>query len=151
MDLQPDPVPEPVAEVIAVPGSGKTFTLAQRAAAAGYDALVAASAVATIAGGASLAGTTYAGAAALLGFTEGELLDATVEALAVGDGGAVFRQVDRVVETGHDPRRFIEDLLERYRDLIIMAASPDDAAAVLRGEVTHMIEQPVRPSLVASA
>ena len=78
-------------------------------------------------------GLTYAGAAALLGFTEGELLDATVEALAVGDGGAVFRQVDRVVETGHDPRRFIEDLLERYRDLIIMAASPDDAAAVLRG------------------
>ena len=83
--------------------------------------------------GSGAEGLTYAGAAALLGFTEGELLDATVEALAVGDGGAVFRQVDRVVETGHDPRRFIEDLLERFRDLIIVAAFPDGAAAVLRG------------------
>ncbi|GGB25246.1 hypothetical protein GCM10011492_14110 [Flexivirga endophytica] len=78
-------------------------------------------------------GLTYAGAAALLGFTDGELLDATVDALGAHDSGAVFRQIDRVVESGHDPRRFIEDLLERLRDLIVIAAVPDGAAQVLRG------------------
>ncbi|HET7304770.1 MAG TPA: DNA polymerase III subunit gamma and tau [Segeticoccus sp.] len=77
-------------------------------------------------------GLTYHGAAALLGFTDGELLDATVEGIAAGDAGAVFRQVDRVIESGHDPRRFVEDLLERLRDLIIIAAVPDGAASVLR-------------------
>jgi len=78
-------------------------------------------------------GLTYAGAAALLGFTDGELLDATVDALGARDSGAVFRQIDRVVESGHDPRRFIEDLLERLRDLIVISAVPDGAAQVLRG------------------
>ncbi|MBO3159972.1 DNA polymerase III subunit gamma and tau [Dermatophilus congolensis] len=83
---------------------------------------------------------TYAGAAALLGFTEGELLDATVDAIAAQDGGAVFRQIDRVIETGQDPRRFVEDLLERFRDLIVIAAlnstesaSQETLSAVLRG------------------
>ncbi|MBK7721033.1 MAG: DNA polymerase III subunit gamma and tau [Austwickia sp.] len=82
-------------------------------------------------------GLTYAGAAALLGFTPEELLDATVEALAAGDGAAVFRQIDRVVETGQDPRRFVEDLLERFRDLIVISAlgadAPGGASAILRG------------------
>ncbi|WP_446665954.1 DNA polymerase III subunit gamma and tau [Flexivirga sp. B27] len=78
-------------------------------------------------------GLTYAGAAALLGFTDGELLDATVDALGARDSGAVFRQIDRVIESGHDPRRFVEDLLERLRDLIVIAAVPDGAAQVLRG------------------
>ncbi len=78
-------------------------------------------------------GLTYDGAAALLGFTDGELLDATIEAFAAGDGASVFTQVDRVVESGHDPRRFVEDLLERLRDLIVVAAVPDGAGAVLRG------------------
>ncbi|WP_411285905.1 DNA polymerase III subunit gamma and tau [Lapillicoccus sp.] len=78
-------------------------------------------------------GLTYDGAAALLGFTDGELLDATIDAFAAADGAAVFTQVDRLIESGHDPRRFVEDLLERLRDLIIIAAVPDGAAAVLRG------------------
>ncbi|NHN56778.1 DNA polymerase III subunit gamma and tau [Calidifontibacter sp. DB0510] len=78
-------------------------------------------------------GVTYAGAAALLGFTDGALLDATVDALAAGDGASVFQQIDKVVESGHDPRRFVEDLLERLRDLIVVAAVRDGAAAVLRG------------------
>ena len=72
-------------------------------------------------------GLTYEGAASLLGFTDGELLDATIDALAAGDGAAVFAQVDRVIESGHDPRRFVEDLLERLRDLIIVAAVPEGA------------------------
>ncbi|MGL4742954.1 MAG: DNA polymerase III subunit gamma and tau, partial [Dermatophilaceae bacterium] len=77
-------------------------------------------------------GLTYESAAALLGFTDGELLDATVDALTAGDAAAAFRAVDRVVETGLDPRRFVEDLLERLRDLIIVQAVGDGAAAVLR-------------------
>lgn len=87
--------------------------------------------------GSGEAGLTYAGAAALLGFTEGELLDATIDAFTAGDGAGVFRQVDRVVETGQDPRRFVEDLLERFRDLIVVAAvgTGEDVSlsAVLRG------------------
>ncbi|MDQ6716372.1 MAG: DNA polymerase III subunit gamma and tau, partial [Actinomycetota bacterium] len=83
--------------------------------------------------GSGTEGLTYEGAASLLGFTDGELLDATIDALAAGDGAAVFSQVDRVVESGHDPRRFVEDLLERLRDLIIVAAVPDGAGSVLRG------------------
>ncbi|HRW17531.1 MAG TPA: DNA polymerase III subunit gamma and tau [Dermatophilaceae bacterium] len=78
-------------------------------------------------------GLTYPGAAALLGFTSVELLDATVDALAAGDAAGVFGQVDKVIESGHDPRRFALDLLERLRDLIIVAAVPDGAAQVLRG------------------
>ena len=77
-------------------------------------------------------GVTYDGAAALLGFTSVELLDATIDALAARDSAAVFTVVDKVIESGHDPRRFAMDLLERLRDLIILAAVPDGAAQVLR-------------------
>jgi len=86
-------------------------------------------------------GLTYEGAAALLGFTEGELLDATIDGLTAGDGGAVFRQIDKVIETGHDPRRFVEDLLERLRDLIVVAAVPDGASSVLRGIPEDQLER----------
>ena len=51
-----------------------------------------------------------------------------VDALAAADGATVFRVVDRVVQSGHDPRRFVEDLLERLRDLVIVAAVPDAAS-----------------------
>ncbi len=93
--------------------------------------------------GADERGLTYAGAAALLGFTEGELLDATVAALAAGDGAAMFVQIDRIIETGHDPRRFVEDLLERLRDLIVMAAvGADDAgAALFRGAPHDLLDR----------
>ncbi|MDO5698084.1 MAG: DNA polymerase III subunit gamma and tau [Dermatophilus congolensis] len=88
---------------------------------------------------------TYAGAAALLGFTEGELLDATVDAIAARDGAAVFRQIDKVIETGHDPRRFVEDLLERFRDLIIVSAvgsnTDESLSAVLRGLPEDQIDR----------
>jgi DNA polymerase-3 subunit gamma/tau len=86
-------------------------------------------------------GLTYEGAAALLGFTEGELLDATIDGFAAGDPGAVFRQIDKVIETGHDPRRFVEDLLERLRDLIVVAAVPDGASSVLRGTPEDQLER----------
>jgi DNA polymerase III subunit gamma/tau len=86
-------------------------------------------------------GLTYEGAAALLGFTEGELLDATIDGFASGDSGAVFRQIDKVIETGHDPRRFVEDLLERLSDLIVVAAVPDGASSVLRGTAQDQLER----------
>ncbi len=81
--------------------------------------------------GAPDSGITYEYAAGLLGLTDATLLDDTVEAFAAGDAAAVFRIVDQVVEGGHDPRRFAEDLLERLRDLIILDAVPDAAGAIL--------------------
>ncbi|MCJ0875026.1 DNA polymerase III subunit gamma and tau [Streptomyces sp. AP-93] len=75
--------------------------------------------------GAAEQGVTYAMATSLLGYTDGTLLDAVVDAFAAGDGAAAFEIVDRVVEGGNDPRRFVADLLERLRDLVILAAVPD--------------------------
>ncbi|PWI41050.1 DNA polymerase III subunit gamma and tau [Streptomyces sp. ICBB 8177] len=75
--------------------------------------------------GAGESGVTYAMATALLGYTDGALLDDVVDAFAAGDGAAAFEVVDRVIEGGHDPRRFVADLLERLRDLVILAAVPD--------------------------
>jgi DNA polymerase-3 subunit gamma/tau len=76
----------------------------------------------------------YERAVALLGYTHGALLDEVVDAIGAGDAAGAFAAADRVVQTGQDPRRFVEDLLERLRDLIVVAASsPEAAAAVLRG------------------
>ncbi|WP_434581788.1 DNA polymerase III subunit gamma and tau [Carbonactinospora thermoautotrophica] len=72
-------------------------------------------------------GVTYQLATALLGYTDDQLLDDIVNAFAARDGAAVFQVVDRVIEGGHDPRRFVADLLERFRDLVILAAVPDAA------------------------
>ena len=74
----------------------------------------------------------YERAVALLGYTHGALLDEVVDALGARDAAAVFAAVDRVIQTGQDPRRFVEDLLERMRDLIIVAATSGQASAVLR-------------------
>ena len=74
---------------------------------------------------------TYQTAVALLGYTDSALLDESVDALAGGDGAAAFRVVERMVESGHDPRRFVEDLLQRLRDLLIIAVAGDGARDVL--------------------
>ncbi|MGO4681069.1 DNA polymerase III subunit gamma and tau [Microbacterium sp. 2MCAF23] len=87
----------------------------------------------------------YERAVALLGYTHSALLDEIVDALAAGDAAAAFPAIDRVVQTGQDPRRFVDDLLERLRDLIVIAAVGDAASAVLRGvpedELTRMRSQ----------
>jgi DNA polymerase-3 subunit gamma/tau len=75
--------------------------------------------------GAGEEGVTYKGAVALLGYTDASLIDDVVDAFAAHDGGAVFEIVDRVIEAGHDPRRFAEDLLGRLRDLIVLDAIPE--------------------------
>jgi len=91
--------------------------------------------------GAGEAGLTYERTAALLGFTDVELLDAVVEAVAAGDAATVFAQIDRVMESGHDPRRFVEDLLERYRDLIVLAATGEQAGGLLPGLPEDQIDR----------
>ena len=83
--------------------------------------------------GAGPGGLDYELAVALLGYTHASLLDDVVEAVAASDAATVFRAVDRVIQTGHDPRRFVEDLLERFRDLIIVQAMPESAQTILRG------------------
>ena len=76
-------------------------------------------------------GVTHELATGLLGYTPDSLLDEVVDAFAAADGAAVFRVIDKVVETGQDPRRFTEDLLRRLRDLVIVAAVPDAPASGL--------------------
>ncbi|WP_405779062.1 DNA polymerase III subunit gamma and tau [Streptomyces sp. NBC_00859] len=75
--------------------------------------------------GAGDEGVTYAMATSLLGYTDGTLLDSVIDAFASSDGAAAFELVDQVIERGNDPRRFVADLLERLRDLVILAAVPD--------------------------
>ncbi|QBI56676.1 DNA polymerase III subunit gamma and tau [Streptomonospora litoralis] len=75
--------------------------------------------------GSDESGITRDGAVALLGYTDSSLLGDMVDALGDADGAAVFGLIDRVMEGGHDPRRFTADLLERTRDLVVLAAVPD--------------------------
>ncbi len=86
-------------------------------------------------------GVTYAMATSLLGYTDGSLLDSVVEAFTTGDGAAAFEVVDRVIEGGNDPRRFVADLLERLRDLVILAAVPDAAEKGLIDAPADVIER----------
>jgi DNA polymerase-3 subunit gamma/tau len=98
--------------------------------------------------GAGPEGVTYERAVALLGVTDVALIDDAVDALAAGDGAAVFEAVDRLVEAGHDPRRFAADLLDRLRDLILVEAVPDAAARGLvdssADEIERMVDQATR-------
>ncbi|MCC9311833.1 DNA polymerase III subunit gamma and tau [Kitasatospora sp. RB6PN24] len=95
--------------------------------------------------GAGEQGVTYQMATALLGYTDSALLDEVVDAFAAQDGATVFQVIDRVVEGGHDPRRFVTDLLERLRDLVILATvleagekglidAPADRVAVMQAQ-----------------
>ncbi len=77
--------------------------------------------------GADEAGVTYQRAVALLGVTDAALIDDMIDALAVSDGASVYATVDKVIEAGHEPRRFATDLLDRLRDLLILDAVPDAA------------------------
>ncbi len=95
--------------------------------------------------GSDESGIKYDRAVALLGYTDASLLDEMVDAFAAADGAAVFRAVNRVIEGGHEPRRFATDMLDRFRDLIVLASVPDaistglldvppDRAEALRGQ-----------------
>jgi len=82
--------------------------------------------------GAGKAGVTYEIAIQLLGYTDGALLDEAIDAIAARDGATLFKVIDRVIESGHDPRRFTQDFLERLRDLIIVGAVEESASQILR-------------------
>lgn len=82
-------------------------------------------------GGAAAEGVSYQQATALLGYTPEALLDEIIGAFAASDAQGVFTAIDKVIETGQDPRRFAEDLLHRLRDLIIISAVPEAFASGL--------------------
>lgn len=94
--------------------------------------------------GAGEDGVDYHTAIALLGYTPDSLLGDIVDAFAAGDGAAVFRVVDRVIESGQDPRRFVEDLLERFRDLVVVGAAPEAAASFLPEVPSDRLERLVQ-------
>ncbi len=83
----------------------------------------------------------YERAVALLGYTHSALLGEVIDAIGSRDAAAAFSAADRVIQTGQDPRRFVEDLLERLRDLIVVAATGGGAAAVLRGIQQDELDQ----------
>lgn len=90
-------------------------------------------------------GVSYAEAVAQLGMTDATLLDATIDALAAHDGAGLFTVIDQVIDAGHDPRRFVTDLLERFRDLIVLHNVPNAADIGLidapEDQVAREIEQ----------
>ena len=94
-----------------------------------------------MAGASSEKGIEYDLAVALLGYTHAQLLDEVVEALGAGEASTLFGAVSRVVATGQDPRRFVEDLLERLRDLIVVKAVPQSAAQILQGVPQDQLER----------
>ena len=92
--------------------------------------------------GAGSDGVSYEIAIQLLGFTDNALLDDAIDALAARDGGTLFKTIDRVIESGHDPRRFATDLLERLRDLMIVDALGDaNPSAILREVPDDQLER----------
>jgi DNA polymerase-3 subunit gamma/tau len=92
--------------------------------------------------GAGKDGVSYEIAIQLLGFTDGALLDDAIDAIAAHDGATLFKTIDRVVESGHDPRRFTSDMLERIRDLMIVDALKDSTAnSILRDMPDDQMER----------
>ena len=94
-----------------------------------------------IAGANTESGISYDRAVALLGYTHAQLLDNVIDAFSALDAPSLFEAVSRVVATGQDPRRFVEDLLERLRDLIVVQAVPQNAAQILQGVPADQIER----------
>ena len=91
--------------------------------------------------GAGKDGVTYEIAVQLLGFTDGALLDDAVDAIAARDLGALLQTIDRLIESGHDPRRFAQDLLERLRDLVIADVAEDSLKSILRNYPEDQLER----------
>ena len=94
-----------------------------------------------MAGASSQNGIEYDRAVALLGYTHAQLLDEVIDALGAKDAPTLFGAVSRVVATGQDPRRFVEDLLERLRDLIVVKAVPQAAGQILQGVPQDQLER----------
>ena len=91
--------------------------------------------------GAGRDGVTYEIAVALLGYTDSALIDEAIDAIAAQDSASLFTTIDRVIESGQDPKRFASDLLERMRDLIIVGASDENNSAILISLPTDQLER----------
>ncbi|HEU4489538.1 MAG TPA: DNA polymerase III subunit gamma and tau, partial [Jiangellales bacterium] len=118
-----------VCEQEGVPIEPAALTLVARAGAgSARDSL---SVLGQLIAGSGPEGVTYQLAVGLLGFTDAALLDEVVEAVGEGDGATLFGALDRVMDSGHDPRRFLTDLLERFRDLVVVKAVPDASTSGL--------------------
>jgi len=91
--------------------------------------------------GAGSDGVTYEIAVALLGYTDSALIDEALDAIAAQDSASLFTTVDRVIESGQDPKRFASDLLERMRDLIIVGASDENNSAILTSLPTDQLDR----------
>lgn len=132
-----------VCEKEGVPAEPAALALIARAGAGSVrDSL---SVLGQVISGSGPAGVTYAEAVAQLGMTDATLLDETIDALSAHDGAALFAVVDKVIEAGHDPRRFVTDLLERFRNLIVLSNVPNAAELGLidapEDQVTREIAQ----------
>src|SRR4029453_12647725 len=89
--------------------------------------------------GAGPEGVSYPRAVSLLGVTDAALIDEGWDGRAAGAGAAAYQTIDRVAEAGHDPRRFASDLLERFRDLIVLQQVPDAGAkGLIDGPAAHL-------------
>ncbi len=97
--------------------------------------------------GSEAGAVSYDRAVALLGFTHSSLLDSVVEAFALKNAADVFASVDKVIQTGQDPRRFVEDLLERLRDLIVVGSLGTNASAVMRGVSNEELEKMITQAM----
>ena len=119
-----------VCEAEGVPADPAALALVARSAAGSVrDAL---SILGQLIAGSGPEGLTHDEVSAQLGVTDAALLDDTVDAIASGEGARLFAVIDRVIDAGHDPRRFATDLLQRLRDLIVLSAIPgDEALAIL--------------------
>ena len=91
--------------------------------------------------GAGSDGVTYEIAVALLGYTDSALIDEAIDAIAAQDGASLFTTIDRVIESGQDPKRFASDLLERMRDLIIVGATDENNSAILISLPTDQLDR----------
>ncbi len=91
--------------------------------------------------GAGSDGVTYEIAVALLGYTDSALIDEVIDAIAAQDSASLFTTIDRVIESGQDPKRFASDLLERMRDLIIVGASDENNSAILISLATDQLDR----------
>ena len=91
--------------------------------------------------GAGSDGVTYEIAVALLGYTDSALIEEAIDAIAAQDGASLFTTIDRVIESGQDPKRFASDLLERMRDLIIVGATDENNSAILISLPTDQLDR----------
>ena len=135
-----------VCEAEGVPAEPAALALVARAGAGSVrDSL---SVLGQVISGAGPEGVTYVEAVAQLGMTDAALLDDAIDALADHDGAGLFTVIDKVIDAGHDPRRFVTDLLGRFRDLIVLHSVPNAADLGLldapEDQVAREIEQSQR-------